>query len=692
MKFTICRKASGITACYAEKELKKYIRKYSGADFGEDAELMFYLETGGELQEHCYAWRREGNAVILRGGSESALLCCVYELLSAMGICFTTEGDSLKGPFRPDAVTENRIFAPYCRNRGIRQHINFPMDISAYSLKEAREYIRNLARMRMNAITFHSYNGQWHPWVQNGEQVRAGHFFYGQRHCVPRMPETAAAVQNRRAFCIPEAEGILDDPEKREQFAVYWLSELMKTAKEAGMRITMSVECQELTPLETEKEMVRGVLRLYPDIDVIELITPEGGGDGSRQISGQEALALSERLFGRDVTEAALAALSRDGNLPYGGTPTYALEGTLRSVKQIWRMWESRDEWMQDFPGREFQAGLYVTCKETLRVAKEIMNRIFPADMHYSFLPAHGALAVAEAVRHMELTDVELQRTMLYSWVEFDGNMYIQQNSCGGIQKLLELCRETGTAPSIHGICFNHWRTAENSLTISYAAEVSRTALEAGVFYRQYAREHGIGAAETFAGLMTELEKLDVYNRDNLFNVGFCFLGCWLNPKGLGWIRGWKKESLEHSVSMYQKLTGELGACLAETESPEGLRRLRLWENRCVCSVEHLKAILELEAIAGFADDACPERLTEGEKEQVRRHCGQALEYCGKYEKLHIEEMPDRGCEGTIVSYCATIPVYIDHVLQYFAEGEKECLHQPASLDAPPPPDTEFFD
>ena len=35
---------------------------------------------------------------------------------------------------------------------------------------------------------------------------------------------------------------------------------------------------------------------------------------------------------------------------------------------------------------------------------------------------------------------LELQKTMLYSWVEFDGNMYVQQNSCGGIQALLEYC------------------------------------------------------------------------------------------------------------------------------------------------------------------------------------------------------------------------------------------------------------
>lgn len=331
MNIAIENTASGVTARYAERELTAFIEKYSGASFGEDADLTFRLMVDPALEAHCYAWDKEQNAVTLRGGSESSLLCCVYELLSAMGIGFTAEGDFLKGTFDLSAVTESRSFAPYCRNRGIRQHINFPMNISSYSLKEAKEYIRNLARMQMNAITFHSYNGQWHPCVKNGERVRAGHFFYGQRHFVPADPEIAAAVQNRRAFCIPEAEAILEEPDKRERFAVYWLSEVMSTAKEAGMKVTLSIECQELTPLEAEKEMVREALRLYPQIDVIELITPEGGGDDSKRITGEEALELSGRLFGKEVTDGAYAALCQK-RIPYGGTPTYALDGTLRSV------------------------------------------------------------------------------------------------------------------------------------------------------------------------------------------------------------------------------------------------------------------------------------------------------------------------------------------------------------------------
>ena len=154
---------------------------------------------------------------------------------------------------------------------------------------------------------------------------------------------------------------------------------------------------------------------------------------------------------------------------------------------------------------------------------------------------------------------LELQKTMLYSWVEFDGNMYVQQNSCGGIQALLEYCRRESGGASIHGICFNHWRTAENSLTLSYAAQASGAFLPARDFYRQYAAEYAIGQPETFVELMSQLEELDIFNRDNLFNVGFCYLGCWLNPKGLGWIRRWERPALERSIQTYQRLGGTAG-------------------------------------------------------------------------------------------------------------------------------------
>lgn len=62
-----------------------------------------------------------------------------------------------------NAIKEyDETIIPVAKFRGIRQHINFPMDISSYTLKDAKQYIQNLARMRFNFITFHSYPGQWY--------------------------------------------------------------------------------------------------------------------------------------------------------------------------------------------------------------------------------------------------------------------------------------------------------------------------------------------------------------------------------------------------------------------------------------------------------------------------------------------------------------------------------------------------
>ncbi len=244
------------------------------------------------------------------------------------------------------------------------------------------------------------------------------------------------------------------------------------------------------------------------------------------------------------------------------------------------------------------QVGLYVTCRETLRVAKELMNRIFPAELTYTFLPSHGAKAVADTISYMDFSKEDLQRSLLYSWIEFDGNMYLQQNSCGGIQQLMEVCRDI-SPDSIYGVCYNHWRNAENSLTISYAAETSRSYVSAQDYYRQYSRDFHIGKEDAFVEQMSVLEQLDTYNRDNLFNIGFCYLGCWLAPKGLGWIRNWKPESIEHSIGTYQRLAKGLTQCLDGTVCPEGIGMLRLWINRCECSIKHLHSIRELSRTAG---------------------------------------------------------------------------------------------
>jgi hypothetical protein len=98
-----------------------------------------------------------------------------------------------------------------------------------------------------------------------------------------------------------------------------------------------------------------------------------------------------------------------------------------------------------------------------------------------------------------------------------------------------------------------------------------------------------------------------------------------------------------------------------------------------------------LRRTAGYVDDEHPEKLTTEQKETVMADCDEAMALCWQYIDKHMEMIEDRGCEGAIVSYCATIPVYIDHIRQYFATGEDICAHLPRTFDDPPAPDTAYL-
>lgn len=689
MKISVSNKAPGLTGQYASEELSYFLKKYTNAQIGDfkEADRRFELAIDAMLPEFgyriCGSSQGEVPCVRVWGGSSRSLLCGMYELLEQMGLFFRICGETLVHGFKLDAADSlDKEYRPFCRNRGIRQHINFPMDISSYHLEEAQAYIRQLARMQFNAITFHSYTGQWHGYQTQGKTVMPGNFFYGQRIPVPHYHAIAGRVLNEAAFCIPEVEAILDDGQKRAAFAVNWLNRLMNTAKQAGMRITLSMELPEEQP-EIQLQTVRNVLASYPQIDVLEWITPEGGGE-NRNLTASDANQLALALFG----ETAL----KDGELRHlNGEPPVALYGTLHNLKKAVQLYQKRDEIFSGLQEKPIQIGLYVTCRDTLKIVKTVMDRVLPPEVGYTFLPAHGATAVACNVEYMQFQPEDFQKTMLYSWIEFDGNMYLQQNGCPGLEQLTGLTQRIVGTESIHGICLNHWRTAENDIAIAYAAKALRTKISAEEYYGEYAARCGIGYMEGFTKAMKRLGELDVFNRNRLFNIGFCYLGCWLNAPGLGWIRGWKNEDIEQAIQEFAKIQSDLERCLGETTAMSGNRFLRLMKNRMTCSIAHLRAIRTLKEICAFTDDGAPERLTTEQKTLVSQLCDRAMDDCRAYVDLHMEQIWDRGCQGTAVSYYNTIPVYIDHIRQYFVYGEKECQHRPVAFDQPPPPDTAYL-
>lgn len=585
-----------------------------------------------------------GRVVTLRGQDAAATLAAAYTFLERAGICFDVTGPVFPATLDLERAAQPLRVLPAVVERGIRQHINFTMDISSYPLAEAKEYIRNLARLRFNHISFHSYPGQWYEYRHAKGETLAGHFFYDVRHDVPAHPVVRDALRNRRVFCIPEIEPLFDRHAERSRAAIEWLRAVMAEARAVGMTVQFSLEIREEDPADGVNAC-ESVLRDYPEIDVLELITPENEHK-----------------------------------------PVEFLTRYLEVLKRL------RERSGVTLP--RLAVGIYETHPDHLRPGLAFLRQHCPAEITWTFLPAHGATTAVQSMAQLKLTAADWQRTRLYSWVEFDGLMYNQQNSLRGSKEAVDLARAGLNGGQLPGLDFNHWRTAENRAAIRYAAQVCVDPnLTPADFCTEYGQSLGVGRLPEFVRAMLDLDETDIYCREQLFNIGFCFLACWTNPKGLSWTRvcsDWTREKLAEAGRRLEASRLLLLDCLADTERVEGRRLLRFLDNRIRCTYLHLQAVDALLVFREICDDNHPEALDAAGRALVRSQCEQALEFTEAYMRLHAEMLPDRGTEGTLVSYYQTIPAYIRHIRAYFL-GEPAAAATrvaPAPLDAPPPPET----
>jgi hypothetical protein len=575
----------------------------------------------------------------LRGPTPSGVLQAAYTMLEKAGLRFDADG-----PIRParprleDLLGFSRVIRPAVSRRGIRQHINFAMDISSYPVEEAKEYIRNLARLRLNTITFHSYPGQWYPSALKGEPARAGNFFYGQRHDLPDDPFLRKVIRNRSVFCIPAIEPFYEQPEEKSRLAMAWLEEVIAEAKRVGLTVHFSMELREGDP-RLSLETCRGVLARYPGIDALELITQEDGAKSGPEIE-------------------------------YNARVLKALREGPPSSK-----------------AREFGLGIYNTGVEDLRPGLEALRRTAPADVHLTILPAHGARKAVENLRAIPVLPADAARLLFYSWVEFDGLMYLQQNPVEGIRRLIEEGRRLSGGEPLYGIGWNHWRTAENRTALVYAAAAMiEGPLEPKVFYEEYGRALGLGRREAYAAAMAVLDDADTLARDDLFNIGFCYGGYWTSPKGLANYGRYEPEKIEGAMAKFESAREGLASCLPATESAAGRRYLEFLDNRLGCTLLHLRAFRALAGVQPLFAGKPVRPLTPVEKERVGAAAGQALALETEYLKLHARMILDRGCEGTLVSYYGGPVQLLKRILSEY--GGAGALAGPAdkTLDAPPAP------
>jgi len=630
----------------------------------------------------------------ITGRTPTALLHAVYRFLEHLGYVF-----SVRGPIPPDGLAAwPKAFrlaeTPVLEERGIRQHINFPMDVSGYSLPEAVEYVRNLARLKFNFITFHCYHscGWYHfSWqgFSDGEDPNTT-LYYSEQHAVCREPLVRAQSPNLRVFCIPELEAVYRQPAQRAVMQD-WLGRLIACAQECGLTVCVSLDptspgrdeairAAGLTPspdLYTDLTVAaaRAILAQYPTIDVLEILTventdvwpaPKTLAQAWGQLASSVNLPVGKLPQAEHDQQAARALMGAAGDL----------QVSVRAIQEL------RTD--PALAGKRLSAGIYCTNRWIWPLLGRYADALIPVDVEFTCLAGHSSVPVA---RH--LTDALpprlLRRTRIYAWCEFDGEMYLQQNEVSGLAQCLALARTAGV-PSPVAIVANHWRTAENEVAINYLAAASYAGLSPEDFYAQWSTAlMGPAAAEEYSAACQAIDQWSAYAVDHIFNMGFCYLGCWLLAPRMGWAN-WQKEHVLACRDGFLATAERLDALLPLVARPVGLERCRFMSNRLRASAHHCDVIVHLIEMRRLVQAHDPGHLPEVDKGAFLAHGRAARAAADRYVRLTAAMMPDRGSEGTLTSYTHVIHGFIERSLGAYLGGEVAPV-QAAAVDGPPPPE-----
>ena len=595
-----------------------------------------------ELGQFGYRFDK-GHTLTLTSSDAVGALHALYTFCEQLGITF-----DITGPVLPASVDWSRvegtdtIVTPHIRWRGIRQHVNFSMDISAYTIPEVREYLQNMVRMRFNKLTIHSYPYQWYAEDVTGEMHYAGSFFYGSTHRCDKWDflKQLCKGTNDSIFCIPGAEAVWNDKAKRSEFAMDWMRQVITTAKEMGLRVQFSCENRHFN-VEQTKKLAYILTDNYP-IDDLEFITEEMGGWNDDMPYATQQI---------DTAAATIKALEADP----------AFQGRVKQLK----------------------LGIYCVLHHRIGDLFRHARQILPE--HYiAVLSQYASRGVASAYPKFITNAEDLKWTELYSWVEFDGQMYIQQNHVEGIDDLIRQMDQTAPGVQHRSLLFNHWRTAENRTSFRYAAEATLMKdRRPDDFYREYAQRLGIEDTEAFLDMQHAMQELHAFDVDHHGNIGFAAIDFWLDE---GQHTAYNPDDVQWSSDRFLKV-GEMLTTLYDNAKTEAAREyLSLLGNRVLCSKLYLDCIHD-----GLALKQIPHKKNNPVPPAYKKKASEICEKCiAGYERMLrilAQQMPDRGCLGIIVSIWNG-PVWGMMTQNHKLTGAP--LDAPASsevsLDAPPLP------
>ena len=151
---------------YAARELQRYLYLVTGAKLNisnQAGTASFVLEQDKSVPgPQGYSLKRNGSTVTIAGSDAEGVLYGVYGLLQDhYGIGFYMSGDTLpeaKLPLLPATLDETK--KPAVTIRGFLPWTNFPQSDTVYSWEDWKFVIDQAAKMRMNFILVHNYNGE----------------------------------------------------------------------------------------------------------------------------------------------------------------------------------------------------------------------------------------------------------------------------------------------------------------------------------------------------------------------------------------------------------------------------------------------------------------------------------------------------------------------------------------------------
>ncbi len=640
---------------YTQQELSSFLNRglpYKNGDHINRPDIIydtdgieridFSFVVNKELPEAAFAVdsKREEDKLIVKlsGHTASDVLYAAYTFLEKGGFLFEITGPIYPKHFNWQALEDYKeTIIAAVKKRGIRQHINFPMDLSAWSLSEAKEYISNLSRMRFNYMTFHSYPGQWYEVKRDDDTLYAGHFFYGDVHPVPDYRPIKNIAVNKKFYCIPEIEPYFEDEAKRSELAVKWLQSVITEAKRTGMQVQFSFEPRDMgTKINKSVETVKAIINQYPMIDALEFITEEAGGWGARTTKSNTQKVIAEH-FGSDYLNDSVVmkpVRAEQSDLAY----VYGQVGhSAKLVKYI-----KENSIVPEHIS--LKLGIYVVIPEYARPAFYLARKSLPKT-EISLMPGHHSVRVKSNSAKSIVTTDDWDHSVIYSWIEFDGMMYIQQNGISGIQSIVKQAVENTTEHRANAILYNHWRTAENRVTARYAAVSGLYgAVEPEEFYKQYAKAHGIVNSDMFSKAMKDLDDADLTSMKQIGGIGFCWVGRWRNG---GNMSGYSVDKLQTVQNAYEKVLDDLKQCSGEIESEEGRNLISFLDNRIRTTIVYTKVFEKSHELASFNTK---KELDENGKQEYVRICNESLALLEQYIDIYASDNADRGCSGNLVS------------------------------------------